>query len=44
MKWKRSEHVKRRCIDAPTRRCKRLTIVGMRRSRGGSKKIGTWER
>ncbi|KAG5612592.1 hypothetical protein H5410_023873 [Solanum commersonii] len=31
-------HVKRRCIDAPLRRCKRLVIEGTRRDRGRPKK------
>ncbi|KAG5610037.1 hypothetical protein H5410_021318 [Solanum commersonii] len=31
-------HVKRRCIDAPVRRCKRLVIEGTRRGRGRPKK------
>ncbi|XP_070025164.1 uncharacterized protein [Nicotiana sylvestris] len=31
-------HVKRRDIDAPVRRCKRLSIVGLRKGRGRPKK------
>lgn len=31
-------HVKRKCVDAPVRRCERLAIVGMRRGKGRPKK------
>ncbi|XP_070025956.1 uncharacterized protein [Nicotiana sylvestris] len=31
------EHVKRRSIDAPVRRCERLTMAGLRRGRGRPK-------
>ncbi|KAK4730683.1 hypothetical protein R3W88_023671 [Solanum pinnatisectum] len=36
MRWFR--HVKRTCMDAPVRRCERLTIEGLRRGRGRPKK------
>ncbi|KAG5583972.1 hypothetical protein H5410_044406 [Solanum commersonii] len=36
MRW--FGHVKRRCMDAPAKRCERLTIEGLRRGRGRPKK------
>ncbi|XP_019256402.1 PREDICTED: uncharacterized protein LOC109234803 [Nicotiana attenuata] len=36
LRW--SGHVKRRTIDAPVRRCERLTMSGLRRGRGSPKK------
>ncbi|XP_060178155.1 uncharacterized protein LOC132608100 [Lycium barbarum] len=31
-------HVQQRCVDAPVRRCERLTVVGLKRGRGRPKK------
>lgn len=29
------EHIKRKCIEAPIRRCERLIMVSLRKGRGG---------